>query len=84
MQVRGYITGEIVFKWKDERQAIGLQETASYPGLTRLTAPDIYLVVAKTPSELVELVKRLQSRSDIEWVEPMEIYGVPQAVPVTR
>lgn len=75
MQVQGYITGEIAFRMKDGLQAIEWLDAASYPGLAKLTNPNIYLVAARTPAEFIELVKRLQGRSDMEWVEPMVTYG---------
>ena len=84
MQVQGYITGEIAFKMKDGLQATDRLDTASYPGLAKLTTPNVYLVVARTPSEFVELVKRLQGRPDMEWVEPMVTYGVLQPAPDAR
>lgn len=84
MQVQGYITGEIAFKMKDGLQATDRLDTASYPGLAKLTPPNIYLVVARTPAEFVELVKRLQGRPDMEWVEPMVTYGVQQPTPDSR
>jgi len=75
MQVQGYITGEIAFKMKDGVQATDRLDPASYPGLAKLTDPNVYLVAARTPSEFVELVRRLQGRNDMEWVEPMVTYG---------
>ena len=78
MQVQGYITGEISFKLKDALQAMDWPDKSSYPGLARLTAPNIYLVVARTPAEFVQLTKRLQSRPDMEWVEPIVVYGNSQ------
>ncbi|MBN1571259.1 MAG: hypothetical protein JXA73_25715 [Acidobacteria bacterium] len=84
MQVRGYITGEITFKMKDGLQASDWLDKSSYPGLAKLTAPNIYLVVARTPSEFVELTKRLQARTDMEWVEPVVIYGGLRLSPDAR
>ena len=84
MQVQGYITGEIVFKMKDGIQATDRLDPASYPGLAKLTNPNVYLVVERTPSEFVELVKRLQGRTDMEWVEPMVTYGVLRPAPDAR
>jgi len=84
MQLQGYITGEIAFKMKDGVQATDRLDPASYPGLALLTNPNVYLVVARTPSEFVELVKRLQGRTDMEWVEPMVTYGVLQPAPDAR
>ena len=74
MQVQGYTTGEIVFKLKDDLLPKGFDQN-SYPGFAKLTNPNVYLVVARTPLEFVELTKRLQERSDLVWVEPMVIYG---------
>jgi hypothetical protein len=84
MQAQGYITGEIAFKMKNGLQATDWLDAASYPGLAKLTAPNVYLVVAQTPSEFVQLVKRLQSRTDMEWVEPVVTYGSVQAAPDPR
>jgi len=84
MQVQGYITGEIAFKMKGGLQATDSLDKASYPGLAKLTDPNVYLVVARTPSEFMELIKRLQGRHDIEWVEPIVMYGVLQSVPDAR
>ena len=84
MQVQGYITGEIAFKMKDGVQATDRLDAASYPGLAKLTNPNVYLVVARTPTEFVELVKRLQSRTDMEWVEPIVTYGGSQPTPDAR
>jgi len=75
MQAQGYITGEIAFKMKDGVQATDRLDAVSYPGLAKLTNPNVYIVVAHTPSEFVELVKRLQQRTDMEWVEPVVTYG---------
>ena len=81
MQARGYITGEIAFKMKHGLQATDWLDESSYPGLAKLTAPNIYLVVARTPSEFVKLTKQLQARTDMEWVEPIVNYGVPGPAP---
>lgn len=84
MQVQGYITGEIAFKMKDGLQATDMLDATSYPGLAKLTNPNIYLVVARTPSEFVKLVKLLQAQTDVEWVEPIVAYGVLRPVPDAR
>ena len=84
MQVQGYITGEIAFKMKDGVQATDRLDPASYPGLAKVTNPNVYLVVARTPPEFVELTKRLQARTDMEWVEPMVTYGAVQPAPDAR
>ena len=74
MQVRGYATGEIAFKAKD---AFDPSAVASYPGLKLVVDPNIYLVVARTPQELIDLTKRLQGEANIEWVEPIVTYKAP-------
>jgi len=81
MQARGYTTGEIAFKMKDGLQAPDWLDKSSYPGLAKLTAPNIYLVVARTPAEFVKLTKQLQARTDMEWVEPIVTYGAPGPTP---
>ncbi len=78
MRVQGYITGEIAFKMKGGAQAADRLDPASYPGLAKLTDPNVYLVAARTPFEFVELMKRLQGRNDMEWVEPVVTYGALQ------
>jgi hypothetical protein len=84
MQVEGYITGEIAFEMKDGLQATDWLDATTYPGLAKLTEPNVYLVLARTPSEFVEVLKRLQERTDMEWVEPIITYGVPKPTPDTR
>ena len=83
MQVQGYITGEVAFKMKGTALAKGRFESALYPGLARLTGPNVYVVRARTPAEFVAVTKRLQGRNDVEWVEPIVVYGrldgAPQA-----
>lgn len=71
MQQQGYITGEIAFKMKSGQQFTG--EQAQYPGLKKLGA--IYVLLARSPREFITLVKRLQQRTDIAWVEPVVTYG---------
>ena len=50
-------------------------DPSDYPGLKKLTDPDVYVVVANTPGEFVALVQRLQARTDLRWVEPIIEYG---------
>ena len=75
MQLQGYINGEIVFRFKDDLRLPSNFDVDSYPNFAKLTEPNVYLVVARSPIEFVQLVKRLQERTDVEWVEPMVIYG---------
>ena len=46
-----------------------------YPGLAEVTNPNVFLVVPQTPAEFIAVFKRLQTRNDVEWVEPIVIYG---------
>jgi len=46
-----------------------------YPGLKKITNPEVYVVNARTPAEFMAVLKRLQARGDLEWVEPTVIYG---------
>jgi hypothetical protein len=71
MQQQGYITGEIAFKMKAGQQFTG--EQAQYPGLKKLGT--MYVLVARNPREFITLVKQLQQRSDVAWVEPVVTYG---------
>ncbi len=83
MQVQGYITGEIVFKFKRDSQPPSSFGTGSYPGFAKLTNPNVFLVVARSPAEFVSTVKRLQERTDLEWIEPIVVYGPLQPSTVT-
>jgi hypothetical protein len=76
-QQQGYITGEIAFKMKADLIFTGSR--ALYPGLKRITTPEVYVVNARTPAEFIHVLKRLQARNDIEWVEPTVTYGAGPA-----
>jgi hypothetical protein len=74
MQQQGYISGEIAFKFRAGSTAKGFSSTL-YPGLKRITNPEVYVVNTQTPAEFMKVLKRLQARTDIEWVVPTVIYG---------
>lgn len=74
MQHQGYISGEIAFKMKAGLKLSGFS-SSSYPGLKKITNPEVYVVNARTPAEFMTVLKRLQARGDLEWVEPTVIYG---------
>lgn len=74
MQQQGYISGEIAFKLKAGATAKEFSG-AEYPGLKRITKPEVYVVNARTPAEFKSVLKRLQGRPDIEWVVPTVTYG---------
>ncbi|WP_374513626.1 hypothetical protein [Niveibacterium sp.] len=82
MRAQGLINGEITFAIKG--MTPGAYPEAQYPGFKKLANPNVYLVVARTPSEFVAVFERLKARSDVEWVEPqIEYVGAaasPQAV----
>jgi hypothetical protein len=71
-QQQGYISGEISFKVKSGQK---FSESASrYPGLKLVVPPSMYVVNAHTPAEFIGILKDLQNRSDLEWVEPTVSY----------
>ena len=73
MRAEGYTTGEIALKFKGSSPPpSGFSQL--YPGFKKLTNPNVYVVVARTPAEFVQLTKTLQQRSDLEWVEPIVNY----------
>ncbi len=74
MQQQGYISGEIAFKMRAGSTAKSLS-SALYPGLKRITNPEVYVVNTRTPAEFMKVLKRLQARTDIEWVVPTVVYG---------
>jgi hypothetical protein len=74
LQRQGYLTGEIAFKPRGDGVPADL-DAASWPGLAKLTNPNIYIVVAATPKEFLQLFNRLKARGDLEWVEAVVIYG---------
>jgi hypothetical protein len=74
MQQQGYISGEIAFKMKAGLKLSGFS-ASSYPGLKKITSPEVYVVKTRTPAEFMAVLKRLQGRDDLEWVEPTVIYG---------
>lgn len=75
LQVQGYLTGEITFKPRAEGLPADM-DTASHPGLAKLTNPNIHVVVATSPREFVALLQRLKARADLEWVEAVVVYGM--------
>lgn len=75
MQQTGYITGEISFKPKAGFSTVGLP-TADFPGLKHLSKAGIYVVQATTPAQFATVLKALQARSDLAWVEPIVTYGL--------
>jgi hypothetical protein len=81
MQVQGYISGEIAFQVKGGGIFTGSRSV--YPGLKQITKPGVYVVTARTPAEFIKVLKRLQGRADLAWVEPTVTYGaaLPPSTP---
>jgi hypothetical protein len=75
MQAEGYITGEIAFAVQDMRAIPSGFPASEYPGLSWLTAPNVFIVKARTPAEFMTVLGLLQGRSDLAWVEPTVLYG---------
>jgi hypothetical protein len=85
MQAHGYISGEITFKVKTG-PAFPSQNLQLYPGLKLIIARYVYAVTARTPAEFIRVLKQLQARTDLDWVEPTVIYGTvaaPNTAPPT-
>jgi hypothetical protein len=74
MQQQGYISGEIAFRMKPGYTATGF-DSSLYPGLKKVANPEVYVVNARTPAEFLAVLNRLQTRSDLTWVEPIVTYS---------
>ena len=83
MQQQGYVSGEIAFKMKAGSTAKSFN-SALYPGLKKITNPEVYAVNTRTPAEFMKVMKRLQVRTDVERVVPTVIYGPAVNVPSAR
>lgn len=83
MQQLGYISGEISFKMLPGQPVASLSATL-VPGLRRVTEPDVYAVYTRTPAEFLRVLRRLQSRKDLEWVEPTITYGPNDSIATQR
>jgi hypothetical protein len=74
LKLHGVTTGEITFQLKTGSTPYPASEKVTYPGLRKLTNPDVYLVVARTPVEFVSLFKEISARADVRWSEPIVTY----------
>lgn len=72
LRAQGFINGEIAFAVKGDAPT-GF-DASLYPGFRKLVSPNVYLVVARTSEEFVALFNRLQTRTDLEWVEAQVQY----------
>jgi hypothetical protein len=73
IQKEGYINGEITFRVK-RGQRIGDFDKSRYPGLKLILDSNVFVVTARTPADFMNLLKRLQNRADLVWVEPNVVY----------
>ena len=83
MQQQGFISGEIAFALKKGSTVAELSQ-ALYPGLKRITESAVYVVNARTPLEFIQVLKRLQARADVDWVEPIVNYTAVDGVPSAK
>jgi len=74
LQVQGFLTGEITFMPKGDALPADL-DAAGYPGLRKVTNPNIYEVVAASPKQFLLLLNRLKARGDLQWVQAVVVYG---------
>jgi hypothetical protein len=72
-QQYGYITGEIAFRMKGGSVPHGFS-ASQYPGLGKVGTLDMYVVRTSNPQQFLQVLKRLQARSDLEWVVPTVTY----------
>ena len=66
-------TGEISFKTRAGANASSTGALATRVKV--LVPPDVYVLTANSPIELVSLVKLLQKNPSVEWVEPFIAHG---------
>ena len=69
------LTGEISFKLKAGANIAQLGSLAR--GAKIFAPPDVYLVKASTPSEIVRLTRQLQASSAVEWAETYSVRQAP-------
>ena len=67
-QQYGYATGEIVFKLRNKD--ISTASFVTMPGFKKVGQLDLYVVTARTPTELFQLIQRLEENQDVQWVVP--------------
>jgi len=83
MQQQGFITGEIAFKLRAGHTLAELSPV-SYPGLKQITSPAVYVTNARTPAEFIKILKSLQGRPEVEWVEPIVSYSPADSASTTK
>ena len=67
------LSGEISFKLKGGASVATVGAFAA--GAKLLVPPDVYMLTASTPADLVNVLNQLQGSSAVEWVEPFTIPG---------
>jgi hypothetical protein len=73
-QQYGYIIGEIAFRMKGGRAPGADFPSSLYPRLKKIGTLDMYAVTAPNPRVFLEVLKRLQARTDLDWVVPTVTY----------
>jgi hypothetical protein len=73
-QQYGYITGEIAFRLKGGGAPGADFPSSLYPSLKKIGTLDMYAVTAPNPRVFLEVLKRLQARTDLDWVVPTVTY----------
>ncbi len=73
-QQYGYITGEIAFRLKGGGVPGAAFSSALYPNLKKIGTLDMYAVKVANPRMFIEVLKRLQARTDLDWVVPTVTY----------
>lgn len=75
MQQYGYISGEISYIMKSNGDLASELTSLGYPAPTALLGGKIHVVNARSVQEFVKIMSLLQSRNDVETVEPTVTYG---------
>ncbi len=83
-QQYGYITGEIAFRLKGGSAPGADFPPSLYPSLKKIGTLDMYAVTAPTPRVFLEVLKRLQARTDLDWVVPTVTYFPTNATSSVR
>jgi hypothetical protein len=73
-QQYGYITGEIAFRLKGGGVPGADFPSALYPNLKKVGTLDMYAVKVANPRMFLDVLKRLQARTDLDWVVPTVTY----------
>ena len=83
IQQYGYISGEISFALKSVVRAAPSWVQSFAPKIKRLGDLNLYVVNAGSVSEFVQTMSLLSANADVEWVEPIVIYGGAPVVSAT-